>query len=94
MASNGNSVAIQELLKRTTRIESRLVKLAEGMDIPVKLPPTIRAQVSSVGECQVIIDDMEVPISSIVEACQKRGAVDTWAAVHCGGQWVAQVFIP
>lgn len=88
-----NSIAIQELLRRTTRIESRIVKLAEGMHVSVKLPPAIRVQIDPSGECRVIVDSAGVEIAAIASACQKHGALDTWAAIYHGGQWIAQVYI-
>ncbi len=85
---------IKELSKRTTRIESRLVKLANGAGVEVKTPADITINFDEHGDPHVTIHSLDTELGTIMNHCQKEGIHDLWVAVHCQQNWVAQVFVP
>lgn len=85
---------IKELSKRTTRIESRLVKLANGAGVEVKTAAEIVITPDAYGDPCVTIQSLDTQLGTIINHCQKEGIHDLWVAVHCKQQWIAQVFVP
>ena len=85
---------IKELSKRTTRIESRLVKLANNAGVEVKSAAEIIIDFDTYDDPHATIASVDTELGTIVSHCQKEGIHDAWVAVHCQQQWVAQVFIP
>lgn len=85
---------IKELSKRTTRIESRLVKLANGSGVDVKTAAEIALTHDEYGEGHVTIDSLDTQLGTIINHCQKEGVHEEWVSVHCRQQWIAQVFVP
>lgn len=85
---------IKELSKRTTRIESRLVKLATGAGVDVKTAAGITITHDTCGEGHATIDTLDTQLSTIINHCQKEGVRDEWVSVRCRQQWIAQVFVP
>lgn len=84
--------ALQEIRQRTTRIESRICRIADFLGARVGNPST-ELKITGVGEKGANIDTpvLDVTLSEIVQFLTANGIADKVAYIHFNGRLIATV---
>jgi hypothetical protein len=82
-----------EMRQRVTRIESRICRIADGLNIPTA-DPSKSLHIRYIEDKGVVIDTevMDVSLSSIIRFLTKEGIEDKVVMIYFEGALVAQVF--
>lgn len=88
---NNDHDTLQEVLQRTTRIESRIVQLGDHVGANLRSKQRIEVKYSTNGMARVEIDAMDVSLSRIAAELKNHG-FDAPASVWHDGRLVATLY--